>query len=78
MGKSALASRYLFGVIREEHVPTYEDTYLKTVVVDGEECEIEVIDTPGREEDFYKVLVHDDTLVNKVRRKGSEDQTKGK
>ena len=58
-GKSALACRYLFGSFREDHVPTLEDIYTQTVNVDQIDCELEIMDTPGSEEMFYKVLIQE-------------------
>lgn len=50
VGKSALSQRFLKNLFVEGHDPTIEDTYRKTIVIDGKvEC-VEVLDTAGQEE----------------------------
>lgn len=56
-GKSNIVCQYLFGTPRLDHIPTFEDNYTQNVRIDNEECELEILDTPGAEETFYKVLV---------------------
>jgi predicted GTPase len=58
-GKSALVCRYVFGSYRVDHMPTVEDIYTKEVLVDGGSCDLEILDTPGNEEMFYKVLIQE-------------------
>ncbi|TNV78211.1 hypothetical protein FGO68_gene7939 [Halteria grandinella] len=63
VGKSSLITRYLFNSVREDYVPTYEDQFTQQVTVDGVDCEVEILDTPGSEETFYKVLVAQSVMV---------------
>lgn len=57
VGKSALVCRHLFGSYREDYLPTYEDRYSSSRVVDQIESEYELRDTPGSEEAFYKLFI---------------------
>jgi len=54
VGKSAITMQFVRGVFVEDYDPTIEDAYRKTTMVDGEVCEIEVIDTAGQED--YQAL----------------------
>lgn len=67
MGKSSLITRYLFNSVREDYVPTYEDQFTQQVTVDGLDCELEILDTPGNEETFYKVLVAQSVMLQNNR-----------
>lgn len=40
-------------------MPTIEDHYSKVITLDGYETEVEILDTPGSEEMFYKVLIQE-------------------
>lgn len=40
-------------------MPTIEDHYSKVVTLDGYETEVEILDTPGSEEMFYKVFIQE-------------------
>jgi Ras-related protein Ral-A len=50
VGKSALTLQYMYGDFIEEYDPTKADSYRKKVVIDGEECFIDILDTAGQEE----------------------------
>jgi GTPase SAR1 family protein len=65
VGKSALVCNYLFGQLRHEHNITIEDIYNQQVTIDGMDCEVEVLDTAGREELFYKQMISTSVLMRK-------------
>ncbi|KAI8577697.1 hypothetical protein K450DRAFT_250437 [Umbelopsis ramanniana AG] len=50
VGKSALTLQYMYGDFVEEYDPTKADSYRKKVVLDGQECQIDILDTAGQEE----------------------------
>nr|CAG8517048.1 9831_t:CDS:2 [Entrophospora candida]CAG8519126.1 6350_t:CDS:2 [Entrophospora candida] len=50
VGKSALTLRYMYGDFVEEYDPTKADSYRKKVTLDGQECQIDILDTAGQEE----------------------------
>ncbi|RKP10963.1 ras-related protein Ral-a-like protein [Thamnocephalis sphaerospora] len=50
VGKSALTLQYMYGEFVEEYDPTKADSYRKKVVLDGEECQVDILDTAGQEE----------------------------
>ena len=50
VGKSALTIRLITDNFLEEYDPTIEDTYQKSLVVDGESTVLNVLDTAGQEE----------------------------
>eukprot|EP00160_Parvularia_atlantis_P013701 Unigene2994_Nuclearia_a/m.9212 Unigene2994_Nuclearia_a/g.9212 ORF Unigene2994_Nuclearia_a/g.9212 Unigene2994_Nuclearia_a/m.9212 type:complete len:197 (+) Unigene2994_Nuclearia_a:361-951(+) len=50
VGKSALTLQYMYGDFVEEYDPTKADSYRKKVVLDDEECQIDILDTAGQEE----------------------------
>jgi Ras-related protein Ral-A len=50
VGKSALTLQYMYGDFVEEYDPTKADSYRKKVVLDGAECQIDILDTAGQEE----------------------------
>ena len=50
MGKSALTIQLIQNHFVEEYDPTIEDSYRKQVVIDGETCLLEILDTAGQEE----------------------------
>ena len=52
VGKSALTIRLVSTQFMEIYDPTIEDSYRKQVEIDGEACQLEVLDTPGQEDDF--------------------------
>ncbi|KAF7725760.1 hypothetical protein EC973_009377 [Apophysomyces ossiformis] len=50
VGKSALTLQYMYGDFVEEYDPTKADSYRRKVVLDGQECQIDILDTAGQEE----------------------------
>ncbi|CAG0891934.1 unnamed protein product [Cyprideis torosa] len=50
VGKSALTLQLLFNTFVDEYDPTIEDLYRKQVVIDGETCLLNILDTAGQEE----------------------------
>ncbi|UNI24607.1 RAS2 protein [Purpureocillium takamizusanense] len=49
-GKTAMVTQFCLNHFVETYDPTIEDSYRKQVVVDGQPCMIEVLDTAGHEE----------------------------
>lgn len=47
VGKSALTVQFIRNVFVSTYDPTIEDTYRKTIVIDGQKCLVEVLDTAG-------------------------------
>jgi GTPase KRas protein len=54
VGKSALVIQYIQQHFIDEYDPTVEDSYRKYVVLDGESCMLDILDTAGQEE--YKSM----------------------
>ena len=50
VGKSALTIQFVQSTFIEEYDPTIEDSYKKLVVIDGETCRLDILDTAGQEE----------------------------
>jgi len=50
VGKSALTIQLIQNHFFEEYDPTIEDSYRKQVVIDGETCLLDILDTAGQEE----------------------------
>ncbi|KAL0079995.1 small GTPase superfamily [Phycomyces blakesleeanus] len=50
VGKSALTLQYMYGDFVEEYDPTKADSYRKKVVLEGQECQVDILDTAGQEE----------------------------
>uniref|UniRef100_A0A915C110 small monomeric GTPase n=1 Tax=Parascaris univalens TaxID=6257 RepID=A0A915C110_PARUN len=50
VGKSALTLQFMYDEFVEEYEPTKADSYRKKVVLDGEECAIDILDTAGQED----------------------------
>ena len=50
VGKSALTIQLIQKHFVDEYDPTIEDTYCKQVVIDGETCLLNIMDTAGQEE----------------------------
>ncbi|XP_013786886.1 ras-related protein Ral-a-like [Limulus polyphemus] len=50
VGKSALTLQFMYDEFVEEYEPTDTDTYRKKVLLDGEEVQIDVLDTAGQED----------------------------
>lgn len=49
-GKSAITVRWVLDHFVEMYDPTIEDSYRKQIVVDGQACLVDVLDTAGQEE----------------------------
>ena len=49
MGKSALTIQLIQNHFVPEYDPTIEDSYRKQVVIDGETCLLDILDTAGQE-----------------------------
>ena len=49
-GKSALVTQFLDNRFVEDYEPTKADSYRKKVVLDGEEVQIDILDTAGQED----------------------------
>jgi small GTP-binding protein len=47
VGKSALTVQFVRNVFVSVYDPTIEDTYRKTLAIDGEQCLVEILDTAG-------------------------------
>ena len=50
VGKSALTIQLIQNHFVEEYDPTIEDSYRKQVMIDGETCLLNILDTAGQEE----------------------------
>ena len=50
VGKSALTIQLIQNHFIDEYDPTIEDSYRKQVVIDGETCILDILDTAGQEE----------------------------
>lgn len=50
MGKSALTVQFVRNVFVSTYDPTIEDTYRKQIMIDGEHCLVEILDTAGTEQ----------------------------
>lgn len=50
VGKSALTIQLIQNHFVEEYDPTIEDSYRKQVVIDGDTCLLDILDTAGQEE----------------------------
>ncbi|KAM6955339.1 ras-related protein Ral-B-like [Lycodopsis pacificus] len=50
VGKSALTLQFMYDEFVEEYVPTRADSYRKKVVLNGEEVQIDILDTAGMED----------------------------
>ncbi|VDP08169.1 unnamed protein product [Soboliphyme baturini] len=50
VGKSALTLQFMYDEFVEEYEPTKADSYRKRVILDGEECQIDILDTAGQED----------------------------
>jgi Ras-related protein Ral-A len=47
VGKSALTLQFMYDEFVEDYEPTKADSYRKKVVLDGEEVQIDILDTAG-------------------------------
>lgn len=50
VGKSALTLQFMYDEFVEDYEPTKADSYRKKVVVKGEECQVDILDTAGQED----------------------------
>jgi len=50
VGKSALTLQFMYEEFVEDYEPTKADSYRKKVVLDGEEMQIDILDTAGQED----------------------------
>ncbi|RNA23259.1 ras-related ralB-A-like [Brachionus plicatilis] len=50
VGKSALTLQYMYDEFVEDYEPTKADSYRKKVLLDGEEVQIDILDTAGQED----------------------------
>merc|ERR1712119_75238 len=50
VGKSALTLQFMYDEFVEDYEPTKADSYRKKVVVDTEECQVDILDTAGQED----------------------------
>ncbi|KAM6397711.1 LOW QUALITY PROTEIN: ras-related protein Ral-B [Pluvialis apricaria] len=50
VGKSALTLQFMYDEFVEDYEPTRLDSYRKKVVLDGEEVQIDILDTAGQED----------------------------
>ncbi|CAO1631549.1 unnamed protein product [Jaminaea pallidilutea] len=50
VGKSALTLQFVRSIFTSTYDPTIEDTFRKTLSIDGRECAIEILDTAGTEQ----------------------------
>jgi GTPase KRas protein len=50
VGKSCLTLQLVYNRFEENHDPSIEDSYRKQAVIDGEVCNLDILDTAGQEE----------------------------
>ena len=50
VGKSALTVQFVHGYFIEDYDPTIEDCYKRTFTVDGENVQLDILDTAGQED----------------------------
>lgn len=50
VGKSALTLQFMYDEFVEDYEPTKADSYRKKVMLDGEEVQIDILDTAGQED----------------------------
>ena len=53
VGKSALTIQLIQNHFVDEYDPTIEDSYRKQVVIDGETCLLDILDTAGQEVNIF-------------------------
>ena len=61
VGKSALTLQFVLQRFEENWDPTVEDTYRKTVVIDGQTVQLDILDTSGQDQFLCALLF---TVVN--------------
>lgn len=47
VGKSAITLQFLQHIFVEDYDPTIEDSYIKTIQIDGQWCVLDIFDTAG-------------------------------
>jgi len=50
VGKSALTLQFMYDEFVEDYEPTKADSYRKNIVLAGNECQIDILDTAGQED----------------------------
>lgn len=50
VGKSALTLQFMYDEFVEDYEPTKADSYRKKILLDGEEVQIDILDTAGQED----------------------------
>ncbi|XP_039270725.1 ras-related protein O-RAL-like [Styela clava] len=50
VGKSALTLQFMYDEFVEDYEPTKADSYRKKVILDGEDAQIDILDTAGQED----------------------------
>ncbi len=50
VGKSALTVRYVQKVFIDEYLPSIEDLYKRNIIIDGEQIEVDILDSSGLDE----------------------------
>jgi len=50
VGKSSLSLQFVYGDFVDEYDPTSADSYRKKITIDGEEMQLDILDTAGQEE----------------------------
>jgi len=50
VGKSALTLQFMYDEFVEDYEPTKADSYRKRVIVDEEDCQVDILDTAGQED----------------------------
>ncbi len=50
VGKSALTLQFVQNIFVQTYDPTIEETYTKSLVLDGQQCQVEILDTAGTEQ----------------------------
>jgi small GTP-binding protein len=58
VGKSALTIQLIQNHFVEEYDPTIEDSYRKQVVIDGETCQLDILDTAGQEVRHHSSILY--------------------
>lgn len=50
VGKSALTLQFMYDEFVEDYEPTKADSYRKKIILDGEEIQVDILDTAGQED----------------------------
>lgn len=57
VGKSALTLQFMYDEFVEDYEPTKADSYRKKILLDGEDVQIDILDTAGQE-DYAAIRDH--------------------